>query len=140
VPKVAPIVELVNGALTCSSKRVPPQSNGSILKVSFLQGHGFLVIIIKGFVLIMKLRSDQLLGMFVKKLSPMEKTHLLFVNHVHHRISSPINNANNILICLGTICHEPFENGCIQPFFFNNCVQLPPDNALCFNVLKLHVI
>jgi hypothetical protein len=77
--------------------------------------------------------------MFVKKLSPMEKTRLFFVNHLHHRIS-PINNVNNIIICLGIICHEPFENGHIQPFIFNNCIHLPPDNTLCFSVLKLHVI
>jgi hypothetical protein len=122
VPEVAPVVELVNDAFACSSRRVPPQSNGSILKVSFLQGRGFLVIIIEGFVLIVELRNDQLLGMFVKKLSPMEKTHLLFVNHLHQRISNPINNANNILICLSIICHEPFENGCIQPFLINNYI------------------
>ncbi len=78
--------------------------------------------------------------MFVKKLSPMEKTCPLFINHLHHRISSPINNVNNIIICLGTIRHEPFENGRIQPFLLNNCVQLPPHNALHFGVLKLHVI
>ncbi len=51
VPKVKPIIELVNGAFTYSSRQIPPRLNGSILKVSFLQEHGFIVIITKGFVL-----------------------------------------------------------------------------------------
>jgi hypothetical protein len=58
VPEVKPIIELVNGTLTCSSKSILPQPNGSKLKVNFLQGHGFLVIITMNFVLIMELKSD----------------------------------------------------------------------------------
>jgi hypothetical protein len=65
---------------------------------------------------------DQLLGVFVQKLSLMEKASPLFVNHLHHRISIPINNLNNILVCLHTIHHEPFKNECTQPFLLNNCV------------------
>jgi len=110
LPEVELIIELVNGAFACNSKRIPPQPNGNILKVNFFQGHGFLVIITKGFVLIMELRNNQLFGMFVERLSPMENTHLPFVNHFYYRISSPINNVNNILVCLHTICHEPLEN------------------------------
>jgi hypothetical protein len=87
------------------------------LKVNFFQGHGFFVLITKGFVLIMELRCDQLLGVFVQKLNPMEKTSQLFVNHLHYKISSPINNSNNILVCLHTIHHEPLKNGHTQPFF-----------------------
>ncbi len=86
----------------------------------------------------MELMNDQLLSMFVERLSPMEKTCSFFVNHLHYRISSPINNVDNILVCLRTICHEPLENGRTQPFFFNN--HLPPYNALSFYVLRLHVI
>jgi hypothetical protein len=70
----------------------------------------------------------------------MEKIGSLFVNHFHHRISSPINNVNNIPICLCTIHHEPLENKHTQPFLFNNYIQLFPKNALSFRVLKLHVI
>jgi hypothetical protein len=58
VPKVKPIVELVNGAFTCSSKRVPLRPIGSISKVSFFQGCGFFVFITEGFVLIMELWSN----------------------------------------------------------------------------------
>jgi hypothetical protein len=49
------IVELVNGALAYNYRRIPLRPNGSISKVSFLQGHGFFVLITKGFVLIMEL-------------------------------------------------------------------------------------
>ncbi len=134
MPKGEPIIEHVNGALAYNSIRIPPRPNGSILKVGFLHGHGFLIIITKGFVLIMELKSNQLLGMFVERLSPM------FVNHLHRKISSPINNVSIIPICLHTICHEPLENGRTQTFLFNNCIQLPPPNALNFRVLRLHVI
>jgi hypothetical protein len=78
--------------------------------------------------------------MSIAKLNPMEKVSLLFVNYLDHRISSLINNANNIPICLHTIYNEPLENGRTQPFPFNNCIQLPPQNALSFRVLGLHVI
>jgi len=71
--------------------------NGSISKVNFFQGHGFFIIIIEGFLLIMELMCDKLLAMFIERLSPMEKTRSLFVNHLHSRISNPINNMNNIL-------------------------------------------
>ncbi len=109
-------------------------------KDNFFQGHGFLVIITDDFVLIMELRSDQLLHMFVKRLSPMGKTRPLFVNHLHYRISSPINNLNNILVCLHTIHHKPLENGRTQPFLFNNYIQLPPKNALNFHYEKLRML
>ncbi len=89
---------------------------------------------------IMELWCDYLFGVFVQRLSPMEKASPLFVNHFHHRIFSPINNANIIPICLCTIRHEPLENMHTQPFLLNNNVQLPPQNALKFYVLKLHVI
>jgi hypothetical protein len=55
VLEAKPIVELVNGTLTCNSKRIPPRSNGSILKVSFFQGCGFFVFLIEGLMLIMEL-------------------------------------------------------------------------------------
>jgi hypothetical protein len=55
VPEVELIVELMNGTFTYSSKRIPPRPNGSILKVSFLQGCDFFILTIEGFVLIMEL-------------------------------------------------------------------------------------
>ncbi len=70
----------------------------------------------------------------------MEKASLLIVNHLDHTISTPINNANIILVCLHTIRHEPLENRRTQPFLFNNYIQLPPQNALSFHVHGLHVI
>jgi hypothetical protein len=94
----------------------------------------------KGFVLIMELRCNLLLGVSIKRLNPMEKTCSLFVNHFHSRISNPINNLNCIPVCLCTICHEPLENGRTQPFILNNCIQLFPQNTLSFRVLRLHVI
>ncbi len=122
VPKAKLIVKLVIGALACNSKQIPPRPNGSISNVSFLQGHGFFVLIIKGFVLIMELWCDQLFGVSIQRLSPIEKARPIFVNHLDRRISSPINNANNILICLPIIHHEPFENGCTQHFLLINCI------------------
>ncbi len=56
--KAEPIIELMNGALACNSKLVAPKLNGSILKVNFFQGCGFLVVIIEDFVLVMELRRD----------------------------------------------------------------------------------
>ncbi len=89
--------------------------------------------------LIMVLRNNQLLGMSIKRLSPMEKIGLCFVKHLDYRIYSPINNVNNIPVCLHTICREPFENGYTQPFSLNNSIQLPPQNAFNFCVLGFHV-
>jgi len=77
--------------------------------------------------------------MYVERLSLMEKTHSFFINHFHRKIFNPINNVNIILVCLRTIHHEPFENKHTQPFFLNNYVQLPPENALNFHVFRLHV-
>jgi hypothetical protein len=122
LPKAEPIVELLNGTFVCSSRQIPPRLNGNILKVIFLQGHGFFVFITKGFVSIMELWCEQLLGVFVQKLSPMEKASSLFVNHLHYKISNPINNSNNIMVCLHTIHHEPLKNGHTQPILLNNCV------------------
>jgi hypothetical protein len=45
VPKIEPIMEPMNGALAYNSKRIPPRPNGNILEVSFLQGHGYFVLI-----------------------------------------------------------------------------------------------
>jgi hypothetical protein len=58
VPKIKPIIELMNGALDYNSRQIPLRPNGSISKVNVLQGYGFIVIIIEGFVLVMELGSD----------------------------------------------------------------------------------
>jgi hypothetical protein len=55
VLEIEPIIKPVNGDLTYSSRGVPPRPNGSISKVSFLQGRGFFVLITKDFVSIMEL-------------------------------------------------------------------------------------
>jgi hypothetical protein len=70
----------------------------------------------------MELWCNQLLGVSIHKLSLMEKARPFFVNHLDCRISNPINNANNILVYLRTIHHEPFKTGHTQPFILNNCV------------------
>ncbi len=70
----------------------------------------------------MEFSSDQLLGVFVKRLNPMEKACPLFINHIDYKIFSPISNLNNIQVCLRIIHHEPLENGCTQPFVLNNYV------------------
>jgi hypothetical protein len=44
----------------------------------------------------MEFKSDQLFSMFVMRLNPMEKASSFFVNHLHYKISNPINNVNNI--------------------------------------------
>jgi hypothetical protein len=50
------------------------------------------------------------------------------VNYIHNGISNPINDIDKIPICLGTICHEPFEIGIYYTFFQNSCVQLGLQN------------
>ncbi len=87
----------------------------------------------------MEFKSNQLLSMFVEKLSLMEKVGLLFINHLHRRISNPINNANNIPICLCIIFHEPLESNRTQSFPLNNYIELLPEDTLNFHVLGLHV-
>jgi hypothetical protein len=70
----------------------------------------------------------------------MKKPSWFVVNHIYNEISSPINNMNNIPICLGTIYHEPFEIGICYTFLQNNCFQLHPQYTLGFCVLWLHVV
>jgi len=41
----------------------------------------------------------------------MEKSSSLLVNHLYYGISIPVNDTNNIPICLGTTYHKPFEIG-----------------------------
>jgi hypothetical protein len=68
----------------------------------------------------------------------MEKVGPLFVNHLDHKISSFINNPNNIPICLHTIRHKPFKHKCTQPFLLTNYLQCCLQHALNFRVLGLH--
>jgi hypothetical protein len=65
VPKAKPIIEHVNGVLACRSIQVPPRSNGSILKIKFLQTCGFLVVITEGFLLIMEGHKHAKVGQLV---------------------------------------------------------------------------
>jgi hypothetical protein len=55
----------MNGTLACNSIQIPPRPNGSISKVNFLQGCGFLVVITKGFVLIMEGHKHAKVGQLV---------------------------------------------------------------------------
>ncbi len=89
--------------------------------------------------LIVELWCDQLFNVYVERLYPMEKTCPLFVNHLDHKISSFINNPNNIPVCLHTICHKPFKHKCTQPFLLTNYLQCHLQHALNFHVLGLHV-
>jgi len=56
----------------------------------------------------------------------MKKPSSFLVNHIHNEIFSPINNMDNILICLGTIYHEHFEIGICYIFFQNSYAKLRP--------------
>jgi hypothetical protein len=47
----------------------------------------------------------------------MEKTSTLRVNQLHSGIFSPINNMDNIPICLGIVYHEAFEIWICFTFF-----------------------
>jgi hypothetical protein len=80
VLETKPIIELVNGAFTCSSRQVLPRPNSNISKVNFFQGCGVFLFVTKGFVSIMKLWCDQLFGVYVQRLNPMEKLNSFFVN------------------------------------------------------------
>jgi hypothetical protein len=46
---------------------------------------------------------------------------------------------DNILICLGTIYHEPFEIWICDTFFQNNGIQVLQKDTLGSNVVQLHV-
>jgi hypothetical protein len=47
----------------------------------------------------------------------MEKTNMLFVNQLHSGISNPINNMDNIPICLALSAMKPLKFGLVTPFF-----------------------
>jgi hypothetical protein len=47
----------------------------------------------------------------------MEKTNMLFVNQLHSGISNPINNTENIPICLAMSTMKPLKFGLVTPFF-----------------------
>jgi hypothetical protein len=74
----------------------------------------------------LELKNNELFSVHVKWLSPMENTSSFLVNHLHNGIFAPINDTNNIPICLGTSCHEPFEIGICYNFLQNNYIQLLP--------------
>jgi uncharacterized protein with PQ loop repeat len=50
----------------------------------------------------------------------MEKTNTFLVNQLDNGISSPINNMDNISICLGIVCHEAFEIWICYTFLQNS--------------------
>ncbi len=58
--------------------------------------------------LILQLRSNQLFGMPIKQLSPVEQTCIFFVHHPYSGISRAVNNSNIIPICLCVVHHESF--------------------------------
>jgi hypothetical protein len=64
----------------------------------------------------------------------MEKTSMFIVNQLDNGISNPINNTDNIPICLGIIPHEAFEIWICYTFLQNSGIQLPPKYTLGFNV------
>jgi hypothetical protein len=69
----------------------------------------------------------------------MQQTRTLFVNHPDSGIFGTVNNYDNILVCLGTVCHESFEVWFRVPMFEHCVVELCPHDLLCFNAFKLHV-
>jgi hypothetical protein len=69
----------------------------------------------------------------------MEKTSMFLVNQLHNGNFSPINNKDNILICLGIVYHEAFEIWIRYTFLQNSGIQLPPKYTLDFSVFCLHI-
>jgi hypothetical protein len=122
MPKVPLVGELWNCTLASNYGRVLPRVDCNITKVSFFQRSCILIFVIKKFVSILEFMSDELFNVPIKQLSPLEKTSSLLVNHVHSGISTPINNTNNIPICLGIVYHEPLEIGICYIFLPNNCI------------------
>jgi hypothetical protein len=66
MPKVQPIVELLNCTLASSFGKVPPKADCSITKVNFFQGSYILLFITKSFVLILEFKNNELLNVHVE--------------------------------------------------------------------------
>jgi hypothetical protein len=78
-------------------------------------------------VLILEFKNNELLNVHVEWLNPMEKTSSLLLNHLHNGISIPINDTNNIPICLGTNCLWTFWNWDLLHLYskqFNFCQNI----------------
>jgi len=82
---------------------IPPRVDCNVMKVNFFQRSCVFIL-----------------------LNPMEETNLFLVNYFHIGIYTPINDMNNIPICLGTICHEPLGIGICYTFLQDNYIQLLP--------------
>lgn len=120
--KVQLIVELLNCTFDNNFGGIPPRVDCNITKVNFFQGSCIIIFITKSFVPILKLKSNELLSVLVERLNAMEKTSLFLVNHLHNGISTLRNDIISIPICLGTICHEPFEIGISYTFLQEGCI------------------
>jgi hypothetical protein len=96
------------------------------LNIGFFKSCGIFILITHILVLFLEFQGNQLFGMSIQFLCPMEETSLLLVNHLHHGISFTINNSDNIPICLCTISHEPFEYKFFNIILEHHLIQLFP--------------
>ena len=82
---------------------------------------------------------DVLLGMPVKRGTPMQQTCPLPILHFDIGRSTAVHNANRIPIGHGAICHEALEIGVFHSVATHDSVQAPPKLYLNFCVLRLHI-
>jgi hypothetical protein len=103
------VTKFVNNTFRCSSWQKPPTMDNCILSVYLFQRLGIFVVKAKGLMLISQLRFNQLFGMPIKWLSPVEQTCIFFVHHPYNGIPITVNYFNIIPICLCAVHHESFE-------------------------------
>jgi hypothetical protein len=139
MPKAQLIVKLLDYTLVSNFEGVSPRAYCNIMNVNFFQGSCILIFVTESSMLILEFKSNELFSVHVERLNWMEKTSLFLVNHLHSGISTLVNDTNNILICLGTIYHEPLEIEICYIFFQNSYIQLLPKYTLGFRVFKLHI-
>jgi hypothetical protein len=113
--------------------------NYSIETIGLHKGFCILVFVAQSIVLNLQIWFDELFSVPIKRLSPMEQTFVLLINHPNRRIPITINNYYSILISMRTSNHESFQIWFWKPMLQHCLIKLCPHELLNFDVLKLHV-
>jgi hypothetical protein len=126
MPKTKLILQLLKPSYIHSPWEMPPTMDSCITNIYIFQWGGIFIFIAQGHVLLSHFWFDLLFCLFDHRLSPMEVTHLLPINHGFIRIPITIHNLNNVPIGMSVVNHETIEVWIGNTLHQHHLIQFSP--------------
>ena len=139
MPKRQPMVQVMKCIFRGCSGKQPPQANSKIPCLRFIHVLGILVLFVEQNVLFLERLLDVLLGVFMKRTTPIQQACPFLILHFLSGDTTTINDVNSTPIGHSAVCHEALEIRQSQSMSYHDRIQAPPKLYLDLGIFGLHI-